>query len=369
MPIKKEFPLAKIGIGPADRRRDLLVRGAAHVDHVGRFSRPSSALGKTSNWSCRRQTSSTALRHVDRHTPNSVTTCSFGDQLLGLLRQTCRVRLAVAEDRLDWPAAQHAAGGVDFVDRQQQGVGDRPFAGGHRTGKRVQDADLDRRQFARRAAGGGSAGEAAPVFRPPVAASDWRQSRPTCRRRPARRLDRSDAWYCAHRPTKAAASTAAMPAQPLQPNSALSDFAAQGGRHARRAGSPSAGPSAPAAQLVDHAAGMRRPILRILAQQPPRPGAERSRQVRQGLAERAVRPRPRPGSTAWCSPGRRANRRPASRRAGSRARTNRCARRAAGRRPARDTCSWACRRSCRSSVRCESEAIERAMPKSSSLTR
>ena len=53
------------------------------------------------------------------------------------------VRGAVLDDRLDHLAAEHAAGGVDFVDRHQGRVGKRLLDNRQATGKRKQNADLD----------------------------------------------------------------------------------------------------------------------------------------------------------------------------------------------------------------------------------
>ena len=65
-----------------------------------------------------------------------------GEQLLGLLGERRPVGRAVLDDGLDL-LAEHAAGLVDLLDRQQLGVTDGDLADRHRAAQRVQHADLD----------------------------------------------------------------------------------------------------------------------------------------------------------------------------------------------------------------------------------
>ena len=65
------------------------------------------------------------------------------DELLRLLGERRPVRCAVLDDGLEL-LAEHAALGVDLLDREQLGVAHRHLADRHRAAQRVQDADGDR---------------------------------------------------------------------------------------------------------------------------------------------------------------------------------------------------------------------------------
>ena len=69
-------------------------------------------------------------------------------QLLRLFVEDLHHRLGILDDRLD-RLAEHAALGVDLLDRQQLRVVQRALDDRDRAAQRVQDANLDRRAFLR----------------------------------------------------------------------------------------------------------------------------------------------------------------------------------------------------------------------------
>ena len=126
-----------------DRRQRLLLRCCAGIDHMRRLLLAFVLARIKKQAVIFRQHRQHLLARSRRPAAENRRDLVIAQQRLGLSRIGANIGARVHDGRLDRPA-QQAAGFVELLDQHDEDLLQRPLAAGERTGKRMQNTDLDR---------------------------------------------------------------------------------------------------------------------------------------------------------------------------------------------------------------------------------